>query len=111
MTSTTKKRILFIALAAVAAAVLIIIWPCKKTVEESRTVTYSLYETEKGWGYDILVDGSVFVHQPFVPVVAGEQGFPDSLSAGKAARLMIGKLDTGELPSLTREEIDRILTP
>ena len=111
MTNTTKKRILSIALVAVAVALLIIVWPGKKTAEGTATVTYSLYEAEKGWGYDILVDGSVFVHQPFIPVIAGEQGFPDSLSAGKAARLMIGKLGNGELPSLTKEEIDRILNP
>ena len=31
--------------------------------------------TPKGWGYYILTDGKVFVHQNIIPAIPGEHGF------------------------------------
>ena len=115
MTNTTK-RIFFIALIAgvLAAVAFIAIRPCTKGTEadgrEEKFATYSLYAVETGWGYDIFVDGNLYIHQPFVPVISGERGFPDSLSAETAVRLVLGKLKKGETPSLTEEEVKRILS-
>ncbi len=116
MSNTTKKSILWIVLSAGLAVVAgLVVLSGKKEGEaggqKGSGETYSLYEAETGWGYDIFVDGNLFIRQPFIPVIAGERGFPDSTSAGKAARLMIGKLETGSPPSLTREEVERILNP
>ena len=62
-------------------------------------------QTPKGWGYDILTDGKVFIHQDFIPAVPGQRAFrtrEDALTVGKKVyeRVMAGKQ-----PMVTAEEV------
>jgi hypothetical protein len=62
-----------------------------------------------GWGYDILVGEKLFIHQPNIPAVAGNNGFQTKENAEKAAALVIYKMkqSTGR-PSVTARELDSI---
>ena len=58
------------------------------------------------WGYDILKDHKVFIHQPGRPGFPGKQGFKTKEDASKVARLVIAKIKKGEMPpSVSQEEL------
>jgi len=64
---------------------------------------------ENTWGYDIMMDGKLFIHQPFAPGISGNRGFSTEKKAERAAKLVIEKINNGILPpSLSVDEVHRI---
>ncbi|MBL7909415.1 MAG: DUF4907 domain-containing protein [Bacteroidia bacterium] len=71
--------------------------------------TYANDSTLGGYGYDILVDGKIMVHQPNIPAVMGNRGFATEDDASKTATLVSFKLKNNIMPpSVTLEELDSI---
>jgi len=63
----------------------------------------------KTWGYDIYMGKRLFINQPGVPALPGNEGFKIKTDAEKVARLVIGKIKKGEMPpSVTLEEMKKI---
>lgn len=61
------------------------------------------------WGYDILVEGKRFIHQPSKPGLPGNQGFASQEKAQKVADLMIQKIKRGEMPpGVSIEEMKKL---
>ena len=61
------------------------------------------------WGYDILMDKKLTIHQPNIPGVAGENGFKTKADAENVAKLVVGKMKKGETPpSVTIEEMKKL---
>ena len=50
------------------------------------------------WGYNILRDNKIFIHQPNRPGLPGNEGFSAKEDAIKVARLVIAKIKKGEMP-------------
>lgn len=69
-----------------------------------------VYTVNSGWGYDIYKRGTLYIQQPFMPVVAGKQPFANKAQANKAADMVIEKLNKGQLPVLAKDEITLILS-
>jgi len=67
------------------------------------------FRSDPGWGYDILMNNKVYIHQPYMPVVEGQVPFKDKQSARKTARLVIKKIRDHKSPSVTKEELQSIL--
>ncbi len=60
-----------------------------------------------GYGYDILVNGKVYVHQPNIPAVQGNRGFSTEQAARKTASLVAFKIKNKILPpSIEVRELD-----
>jgi len=59
-----------------------------------------------GYGYQILKDRKAVITQPFIPAVAGDQPFRDSVQAKKTAELALRKLHKYKLPSISISELD-----
>lgn len=65
--------------------------------------------SDNTWGYDILVDGRLKIHQPSIPCLPGNEGFKTREGAKKVARLVIGKMEKGQMPpSVTQEEMKKL---
>lgn len=63
----------------------------------------------KGWGYNILVDGKIYVHQPNIPAIMGNSGFGSEEKAQKAGEFVVSKIKNNILPpSVTPEELDSL---
>ena len=79
---------------------------------KSPVLTYKLIPgINNTWGYDIVVDGRIRIHQPSVPGQPGNEGFKSKEKAEKVARLVIKKMKNGEsLPSITAEELKKLKT-
>jgi hypothetical protein len=61
------------------------------------------------WGYDILVDNKLTIHQPSIPSLPGNDGFKTKESAEKVAKLVIQKMKKGEMPpSIDAEEMKKL---
>lgn len=61
-----------------------------------------------GWGYDILVNDTVYIHQEFVPAMSGKQGFSQERQAQQMAELIINKIKKGQSPRVTSFESEQI---
>ncbi|MFA4851459.1 MAG: DUF4907 domain-containing protein [Bacteroidales bacterium] len=62
-----------------------------------------------GWGYDIYIDGSLYIHQPHKPALPGIHGFNNEKSAQKTAELVVSKIRKNILPpTLSVGEADSI---
>ena len=58
------------------------------------------------FGYDIYLNGAVFIHQPSRPGLPGNAGFASEEDAMKVAELVINKIRNNEmLPTVTIEEL------
>ena len=71
------------------------------------TLTYRIIDAPNGtYGYDILSDGRLFVHQTNVPGLPGAEGCKTKADAEKLAAFVIEKIQKGEMPpSITTEEL------
>ncbi len=62
-----------------------------------------------GFGYDILENDEVRIHQPTIPAIPGNKGFSTNEMAEKAAAFVIYKLDNGVFPpTIKKEELDSL---
>jgi Domain of unknown function (DUF4907) len=62
-----------------------------------------------GYGYDILIDGKPYVHQPHIPAVAGNRSFTSEKDARMAAELVAYKIRNNIMPpGVTVEELDSL---
>jgi hypothetical protein len=62
-------------------------------------ITYKLIPgINKTWGYDILVNNKLTIHQPSVPSLPGNEGFKTKENAEKVAKLVIEKMKKGIMP-------------
>lgn len=73
--------------------------------------TYKIIDAPEGtFGYDILMNGKVMIHQPNIPGMPGLKGFINKEDAAKVADLVIGKLKNNQMPpTVTTEELEDIM--
>ena len=65
--------------------------------------------TRSGFGYDILMNGNTYVHQPNIPAVAGNSGFRSEESARKTGEFVAWKIKHNIMPpSVDVKELDSI---
>jgi len=94
------RRILFIALAVLA---LLTIYQVYKSRSDYQL---QVIRTSAGWGYDVLSQGRVILHQPTIPGAAGDRGFANENQARQVGERVISKLKKGEgLPTITPDEL------
>jgi hypothetical protein len=56
-----------------------------------------------------MMDGKLFIHQPFAPGIHGNRGFSTKEKAERAAKLVIEKINNGIMPpSLSVDEVQAI---
>jgi hypothetical protein len=73
-------------------------------------ITYQLIPgINNTWGYDILVNDKLTIHQPSIPSLPGNEGFKTKEGAEKVAKLVIEKMKKGEMPpSIDEKELKKL---
>ena len=62
-----------------------------------------------GFGYNIILDNHVFIHQPSIPSIQGNKGFATKEQAERVAQFVIYKLTHSIMPpSVTTKELDSL---
>jgi len=73
-------------------------------------LTYKIIDAPNHtYGYDVLADGRLVIHQKSIPAMPGNEGFKTKADASKVAQLVIGKIKKGEMPpTVTIEEMKKL---
>lgn len=67
------------------------------------------FSTADGWGYDIYVWDSVYIHQQHRPAVPGNRGFNTEKEAQKVAEVVVRKMRKNEIPpTVTVDEMKNL---
>jgi hypothetical protein len=100
----TKKHNIIVIGIAIVISIAILLFRSNENHSNPDHLDYRVYTVINGWGYDILVNGELFIHQESVPAVTGNHPFPDKEKAKQAAQLVINKIKKGQSPGITKEE-------
>lgn len=100
-------------------AVLISIWSCSgnnnkeedKNIDSPHVTEINTFLVQNGryYGYEILIDGKVFIHQEQIPALKGIQYFQTEELAMKVGTAVKNKLDQNKHPGLTIEEVTLLI--
>jgi len=103
---TKKHNIIIITASVIISAA---IWVITMKNHSPQRIESRVFKLVNGWGYDILVNDTILIHQESVPVVQNEQPFLNKDQAEKTAALVIQKIKTGQHPTLTKFDLDKIM--
>ena len=62
-------------------------------------------KTSFGWGYNIMADDKIYIHQDYMPAVPGKQGFKSSADALLVGKRVIQKITRNEIPAITEKDL------
>ena len=81
-----------------------------ETLEKSKIdITVFRNSDISGYGYDILIDGRVYVHQQNIPALPGNNGFVTEEKARRVAELVKYKIRNGVMPpTIEVQELDSL---
>jgi len=80
----------------------------KKNDEKMFRVESVPIQTSAGWGYNILVDHKIYIHQEFIPAIEGKKAFSSKEDAMKTSGVAIKKLIKGKPPFINKKELDSL---
>ncbi len=91
----------------------------QQTTPKQAQITWTMetYAINGGWGYFIYRNGEKMINQDQIPAIPGKHPFGNQKLAKKTAELVIKKLNTKKLPTITRQElihlgvVDSLLNP
>ena len=74
---------------------------------QNAALTYIIIDAPNStFGYDVLMDGKLMIHQTSIPAMPGNDGFSSKDDAAKVAELVMYKIKKGEMPpTVTTEEL------
>ena len=58
-----------------------------------------------GWGYEVLVDKKIFIHQDCIPAVASFKKFRSESDALLIGQLVLEKIKKAQKPVITQQDI------
>ncbi len=103
---TIKKNWVYVLL---GFAILFFIF--RKVIPQPENIQLQIFKTTNGWGYDIVKDDKVYIHQEIIPAIEGFKSFITKAEAEKVGNFVIQKIKQkkgGGLPQVTIEEIDSL---
>lgn len=84
---------------------------CRKVIPQKENIQLQTFKTSNGWGYDIVKDDKVYIHQEIIPAIEGFKNFITKAEAEKVGSLVIQKIKQkkgGDLPQITIKELDSL---
>ena len=103
---TIKRTYSLIAIAALLVCIAVIFFYNHRSRENQVYIYAEPFRSGDGWGYNILADGKVHIHQPFMPAVPGRQEFKTEEDAMKVGRLVVKKITENLSPTISLKELD-----
>ncbi|MBO9201388.1 MULTISPECIES: DUF4907 domain-containing protein [Niastella] len=106
-TISKHHKLVLLAALLIAAGSIFYILAVKKPATPANTLHYTTFKTEHGWGYDILVNDRIVIHQPMLPGQSGYKGFPTEQEAGADAQNVIESIKSGTHPFFGQKQLQR----
>jgi hypothetical protein len=110
------KRAIFLSI-LILSVTIFLLWvvkphAIKKGAYKNKTevaFTIETFKTETGgWGYNIVSGNKVFIKQDVIPAVQLAIPFRSEKEARRIAELVVKKLNSKKIPSITVEELDSL---
>lgn len=100
-----QRKVLWFYIVAIVVAVgaMLVYYLQKRDTPPQYSVT--AIKLPQGYGYQISIDGKVYIHQDHVPAIDGKHPFCDSLAALKTGELTLEKIVKGEVPTISKDEL------
>lgn len=64
--------------------------------------------TARGWGYNIMADDKIYIHQDYIPAAEGKRVFKTKEDAMRVANRVIEKISKNQLPVITLMDLDSL---
>jgi Domain of unknown function (DUF4907) len=83
----------------------------KKFLSQDNSLQVKTFAVQQGWGYDILVNNKVFIHQEIIPSIQGKKYFVSKQEAESVGELVVSKMKQGKgggFPEITEADIDSL---
>jgi hypothetical protein len=106
MTISKKHKLVLLAAILIAAGSTFFLLAVKPAPPKNG-LYYNCFKTEQGWGYDVLVNERIIIHQPMIPGKQGVAGFNSEQEAGADAQSVIEKIKSGEFPLFSQKQLQR----
>ena len=103
--SRTHKLVLLTAILIAAGSTIFLL--AVKPAPSPKGLNYNCFKTAHGWGYDVLVNERIIIHQPFLPGKSGLDGFSTEQQAGLDAQNVIEKIKSGKHPFFSHQQEQR----
>ncbi len=99
---TIKPVIVLVLLLATIA-----FFSCKRQPSHEGEVFVELKAVQNttGWGYEIYVDKKIYIKQDYIPAIGGAHSFATKEDALKTGKVVMDKLEHGQIPAMTVEEL------
>lgn len=105
---TIKRTYSLIAIAALLICFAVIFFSRHNSQERQVFIYAEPFQTEYGWGYNILADGKVHIKQQYMPAVPGKRGFKSEADALMVGKLVVKKITSNQQPTITLRELDSL---
>jgi hypothetical protein len=105
---TTKRYLTHRITALLACSAVIFFAGCRqreKKQEDRIFLQAVAVQTPYGWGYNILAGDKIYIHQDYIPVIPGKQGFKSAADALRAGKRVVDKISSNQPPALTWEDM------
>jgi hypothetical protein len=83
----------------------------KKFIKQDNSLQVKTFTIQQGWGYDILVNNKIFIHQEIIPAIQGKKYFVSKKQAESVGELVVSKMKQGRgggFPEITETDIDSL---
>jgi hypothetical protein len=83
----------------------------RSDAEKKVTLSVRAFQSDSSdtWGYEILIDKKVYIHQEYIPALEGNLPFTRKKDALKIGREVMMKIKNQKAPTLSKEEVLTLL--
>jgi hypothetical protein len=78
------------------------------TYEDKIYLQVVTFKSDAGWGYNILANHTIYIHQPNIPALSSNKPFGTQQQALLAAQLVIQKIKQHKQLAITTAELDSL---
>jgi hypothetical protein len=107
LTISRKHKLVLLAALLIAAGSTFYMLVINPAPPPNKGLHYACFKTAHGWGYDILVNDRIVIHQPMIPGVRGYDGFKTEKEAGADAQNVIESIKSGTHPFFGQKPLQR----
>jgi hypothetical protein len=100
----TTKRYLIIIITALLACSAVIFFVRRDHADKVFLKAVPV-KTAFGWGYNIMADDKIYIHQDYIPAIPGKQGFKSPEDALLVGKRVIRKISRNEVPAITEKDL------
>ncbi|MFI5193699.1 MAG: DUF4907 domain-containing protein [Chitinophagales bacterium] len=107
-----KKKYFLLALTAMLISIAVIFFIRNERLRRDHEGQVFLkavaVQTAGGWGYNIMANDKIYIHQDYIPAAGGKRVFKTKEDAMRVANRVIEKISKNQLPVITLKDLDSL---